>query len=283
MISFENTIRRMGDVGNIAIGATSDDITASKQNSHATERRRVGSPRHVVGQPPPHRESYIVDEYDRSRALCLTTREGAAMGQPPNRPPDNTPSGYDWEDLRRLSINTVRKCTSSDDGAEDIAQEVLFKLWRTEHQENKRRGFVRRATKNLVIDRYRHRIRQPVSLGFDESHPGPEAYRAATVDARRFHRPDIIAELDSFLARHDPSAETFGQLFALSILSAQGPAADVSTPRTDSPPASTRAASSTLRRSARLRRLGEHFGKLGVSGSPRRPRRRSWMKGVSDG
>lgn len=187
------------------------------------------------------------------------------MGQPPNRPLSKTPTGHDWEDLRRLSINTVRKFTSSDDGAEDIAQEVLFKLWRTEHQENKRRGFVQRATKNLVIDRYRHRIRQRVTLGFDESSPGPEALREATLDSSRIHRPDLIAELDSFLVHHDPSGETFGQLFALSCLSAQKPAAGISTSGMDSPPASPRAASSTLRRSSRLRHLGAHFAKQGVS------------------
>ena len=77
--------------------------------------------------------------------------------------------GTAWEDIvsaySRRIFNLAYRFTSSVDGAEDLTQDVFIRIYRTLDQYDSKQGdlsnWLMRLARNLIIDDYRHRQRNP--------------------------------------------------------------------------------------------------------------------------
>ena len=77
--------------------------------------------------------------------------------------------GMAWEEIvsgfSRRIFNLAYRFTSSVDGAEDLTQEVFIRIYRTLDQYDSKQGdlanWLMRLARNLIIDDYRHRQRNP--------------------------------------------------------------------------------------------------------------------------
>ncbi len=77
--------------------------------------------------------------------------------------------GVAWEEIvssySRRIFNLAYRFTSSAEGAEDLTQEVFIRIYRTLDQYDPKQGdlsnWLMRLARNLIIDDYRHRQRNP--------------------------------------------------------------------------------------------------------------------------
>lgn len=77
--------------------------------------------------------------------------------------------GVAWEEIvsgfSRRIFNLAYRFTSSAEGAEDLTQEVFIRIYRTLDQYDAKQGdlsnWLMRLARNLIIDDYRHRQRNP--------------------------------------------------------------------------------------------------------------------------
>ena len=77
--------------------------------------------------------------------------------------------GTAWEDIvsafSRRIFNLAYRFTSSPDAAEDLTQDVFIRVYRSLDQYDSRQGdlanWLMRLARNLIIDDYRHRQRNP--------------------------------------------------------------------------------------------------------------------------
>ena len=77
--------------------------------------------------------------------------------------------GVAWEEIvtlfSRRIFNLAYRFTSNAEAAEDLTQEVFIRIYRTLDQYDARQGdlanWLMRLARNLVIDDYRHRQRNP--------------------------------------------------------------------------------------------------------------------------
>ncbi len=77
--------------------------------------------------------------------------------------------GTAWEDIvtafSRRIFNLAYRFTSSPDAAEDLTQEVFIRVYRSLEQYDPKQGdlanWLMRLARNLIIDDYRHRARNP--------------------------------------------------------------------------------------------------------------------------
>jgi RNA polymerase sigma-70 factor (ECF subfamily) len=77
--------------------------------------------------------------------------------------------GTAWEDIvsafSRRIFNLAYRFTSSVDGAEDLTQDVFIRIYKTLDQYDSKQGdlanWLMRLARNLIIDDYRHRQRNP--------------------------------------------------------------------------------------------------------------------------
>ncbi len=91
--------------------------------------------------------------------------------------------GSAWEEIvsnfSRRIFNLAYRFTSSVEGAEDLTQEVFIRIYRTLEQYDSKQGdlanWLMRLARNLIIDDYRHRQRNPQNTMAD------------TVDDHQYH------------------------------------------------------------------------------------------------
>ena len=84
--------------------------------------------------------------------------------------------GTAWEDIvtqySRRIFNLAFRFTSSVEGAEDLTQEVFIRIYRTLEQYDAKQGdlsnWLMRLARNLIIDDYRHRQRNPQNTMADD-------------------------------------------------------------------------------------------------------------------
>ncbi len=91
--------------------------------------------------------------------------------------------GLAWEEIvqafSRRIFNLAYRFTSNPDAAEDLTQEVFIRIYRTLNQYDSKQGdlanWLMRLARNLIIDDYRHRQRNPQNTMAD------------TVDDHQYH------------------------------------------------------------------------------------------------
>ncbi len=101
--------------------------------------------------------------------------------------------GAAWEDIvsafSRRIFNLAYRFTSSPDAAEDLTQDVFIRVYRSLDQYDSRQGdlanWLMRLARNLIIDDYRHRQRNPQNTMADAVDDHQYHLRAAGTSAHR--------------------------------------------------------------------------------------------------
>lgn len=177
-----------------------------------------------------------------------TLERELTMGTPSPDVPNKMPP-HESAECRQIILKLARQQVRSSADVEDVVQSVFLKLLRQEDRDTKTLSWYRIAIRHTIIDLYRARKRQSSWLAVEDAEVSMQAVASNEngQEPRRIFWPDLIAELDSYLQRHDPQGETFQELFALSM---RAP-----------PPQGSR----SLRASPMLKHLGAYFTGLGVA------------------
>ncbi|MFM9903507.1 MAG: sigma-70 family RNA polymerase sigma factor [Pyrinomonadaceae bacterium] len=101
--------------------------------------------------------------------------------------------GAAWEDIvsnfSRRIFNLAYRFTSSPDAAEDLTQDVFIRVYRSLDQYDSKQGdlanWLMRLARNLIIDDYRHRQRNPQNTMADAVDDHSYHLRAAGTSAHR--------------------------------------------------------------------------------------------------
>jgi len=101
--------------------------------------------------------------------------------------------GAAWEDIvsafSRRIFNLAYRFTSSPDAAEDLTQDVFIRVYRSLDQYDAKQGdlanWLMRLARNLIIDDYRHRQRNPQNTMADAVDDHQYHLRAAGTSAHR--------------------------------------------------------------------------------------------------
>ena len=101
--------------------------------------------------------------------------------------------GAAWEDIvsnfSRRIFNLAYRFTSSIDAAEDLTQDVFIRIYRTLDQYDSKQGdlsnWLMRLARNLIIDDYRHRQRNPQNTMADAVDDHQYHLRAAGTSAHK--------------------------------------------------------------------------------------------------
>ena len=101
--------------------------------------------------------------------------------------------GAAWEDIvaafSRRIFNLAYRFTSSIDAAEDLTQDVFIRIYRTLDQYDAKQGdlsnWLMRLARNLIIDDYRHRQRNPQNTMADAVDDHQYHLRAAGTSAHK--------------------------------------------------------------------------------------------------
>ncbi len=101
--------------------------------------------------------------------------------------------GAAWEDIvsafSRRIFNLAYRFTSSPDAAEDLTQDVFIRVYRSLDQYDPKQGdlanWLMRLARNLIIDDYRHRQRNPQNTMADAVDDHQYHLRAAGTSAHR--------------------------------------------------------------------------------------------------
>lgn len=111
--------------------------------------------------------------------------------------------GSAWEDIvsafSRRIFNLAYRFTSSVEGAEDLTQEVFIRIYRTLDQYDSKQGdlanWLMRLARNLIIDDYRHRQRNPQNT------------MAETVDDHQYHLRAVGTSAHKEMERREIAAQ----------------------------------------------------------------------------
>lgn len=112
--------------------------------------------------------------------------------------------GAAWEDIvsaySRRIFNLAYRFTSSAEAAEDLTQEVFIRIYRTLDQYDAKQGdlsnWLMRLARNLVIDDYRHRQRNPQNSMADTVDDHQYHLRAVGTSAQReMERKELAAQV----------------------------------------------------------------------------------------
>lgn len=111
--------------------------------------------------------------------------------------------GVAWEEIvsgySRRIFNLAYRFTSSVEAAEDLTQEVFIRIYRTLEQYDPKQGdlsnWLMRLARNLIIDDYRHRQRNPQNTMAD------------TVDDHQYHLRALGSSAQKELERRETAAQ----------------------------------------------------------------------------
>lgn len=112
--------------------------------------------------------------------------------------------GAAWEDIvsaySRRIFNLAYRFTSSAEAAEDLTQEVFIRIYRTLDQYDAKQGdlsnWLMRLARNLIIDDYRHRQRNPQNSMADTVDDHQYHLRAVGTSAQReMERKELAAQV----------------------------------------------------------------------------------------
>ena len=125
--------------------------------------------------------------------------------------------GAAWEEIvtgfSRRIFNLAYRFTSSPDAAEDLTQEVFVRIYRTLDQYDAKQGdlsnWLMRLARNLIIDDYRHRQRNPQNTMADTVDDHQYHLRAVNTSAQReMERRELAAQVQQGIDKLPPDLKT---------------------------------------------------------------------------
>jgi len=125
--------------------------------------------------------------------------------------------GVAWEEIvssfSRRIFNLAYRFTSSVEGAEDLTQEVFVRIYKTLDQYDPKQGdlanWLMRLARNLVIDDYRHRQRNPQNTMADTVDDHQYHLRAVGTSAHKeLERRELAAQVQEGIDKLPPDLKT---------------------------------------------------------------------------
>ena len=125
--------------------------------------------------------------------------------------------GAAWEEIvstfSRRIFNLAYRFTSSIEGAEDLTQEVFVRIYKTLDQYDAKQGdlanWLMRLARNLIIDDYRHRQRNPQNTYADDVDDHTFHLRAVGTSAQKeIERRELCAQVQDGIDKLPPDLRT---------------------------------------------------------------------------
>lgn len=125
--------------------------------------------------------------------------------------------GTAWEDIvtqySRRIFNLAYRFTSSIEAAEDLTQEVFIRIYKTLEQYDAKQGdlsnWLMRLARNLIIDDYRHRQRNPQNTMADDVEDHTFHLRAVGTSAHKeMERRELAAQVQEGIDKLPPDLRT---------------------------------------------------------------------------
>ncbi len=125
--------------------------------------------------------------------------------------------GAAWEEIvtafSRRIFNLAYRFTSNADAAEDLTQDVFIRIYRTLDQYDPKQGdlanWLMRLARNLIIDDYRHRQRNPQNTMADAVDDHQYHLRAVGTSAHRdLERRELAAQVQDGINKLPPDLKT---------------------------------------------------------------------------
>ncbi len=125
--------------------------------------------------------------------------------------------GTAWEDIvslfSRRIFNLAYRFTSSVEAAEDLTQEVFIRIYKTLDQYDAKQGdlanWLMRLARNLIIDDYRHRQRNPQNTYADDVENHTFHLRAVGTSAQKdIERRELCAQVQEAIDKLPPDLRT---------------------------------------------------------------------------
>ena len=125
--------------------------------------------------------------------------------------------GGAWEEIvtafSRRIFNLAYRFTSNPDAAEDLTQDVFIRIYRTLDQYDPKQGdlanWLMRLARNLIIDDYRHRQRNPQNTMADAVDDHQYHLRAVGTSAHRdLERRELAAQVQEGIDKLPPDLKT---------------------------------------------------------------------------
>jgi RNA polymerase sigma-70 factor, ECF subfamily len=125
--------------------------------------------------------------------------------------------GVAWEEIvtafSRRIFNLAYRFTSSAESAEDLTQEVFIRIYRTLDQYDPKQGdlanWLMRLARNLIIDDYRHRQRNPQNSMADTVEDHTYHLRAVGTSAQRdLERRELAVQVQRGIDKLPPDLKT---------------------------------------------------------------------------
>src|SRR6188474_3224193 len=125
--------------------------------------------------------------------------------------------GIAWEDIvtafSRRIFNLAYRFTSNVEAAEDLTQEVFIRIYRTLDQYDAKQGdlanWLMRLARNLIIDDYRHRQRNPQNSMADAVDDHQYHLRAAGTSAQKeMERKELASQVQEGIDKLPPDLRT---------------------------------------------------------------------------
>lgn len=125
--------------------------------------------------------------------------------------------GAAWEEIvtlfSRRIFNLAYRFTNNIDSAEDLTQEVFVRIYKTLDQFDARQGelshWLMRLARNLIIDDYRHRQRNPQNSGADDVEEHTYHLHAVEGSAQKeMERKEMAAQVHEAIDRLQPDLRT---------------------------------------------------------------------------
>lgn len=125
--------------------------------------------------------------------------------------------GTAWEEIvslySRRIFNLAYRFTSSVEAADDLTQEVFIRIYKTLEQYDPKQGnlssWLMRLARNLIIDDYRHRQRNPQNSYADDVENHTFHLRAVGTSAQKeIERREICAQVQEGIDKLPPDLKT---------------------------------------------------------------------------
>ena len=125
--------------------------------------------------------------------------------------------GAAWEDIvtqySRRIFNLAYRFTSSIEAAEDLTQEVFIRIYKTLEQYDAKQGdlsnWLMRLARNLIIDDYRHRQRNPQNTMADDVEDHTYHLRSVGTSAHKeMERRELAAQVQEGIDKLAPDLRT---------------------------------------------------------------------------
>lgn len=145
-------------------------------------------------------------------ALVLATNEGAELVRR-----CRAGDGSAWEEIvssySRRVYNLAYRFTSSVDAAEDLTQEVFIRIYRTLNQYDPKQGdlsnWLMRLARNLIIDDYRKRQRNPQDARAEDVEEHVYHLRSATSSPHKdLERQELGKQIQAGIDKLSPDLRT---------------------------------------------------------------------------